>query len=117
MMFSYIFRNTGRNSGRILTKLGMMNDYRLGMMPIVGRYGPVITAVLVDWFLRLKYGVSCTFRNTGRNSSRILTKLGMMNDCGSGMMPIVGRYGPVITTVLVDLFLCLKYGVFVYFVQ
>ena len=56
-MFSYTFRNTGRNSSRILTKLGMMNDYGSGMMPIVGRYGPVITAVLVDWFLRLKYGI------------------------------------------------------------
>ena len=51
MVFSYTFRNTGRNASRILTKLGMMNDYGLGMMPIVGRYGPVITTVLVDWFL------------------------------------------------------------------
>ena len=42
-----------------------------------------------------------TFRTTGRNSSRILTKLGMMIGYGSGMMPIVGRSGPVITTVLV----------------
>ncbi len=61
MVFSYIFCNTGRNSSRILTKLGMMNDYGSGMMPIVGRYGPVITAVLVDWFLRLKYGVFVYF--------------------------------------------------------
>ncbi len=38
-----------------------MNDYGSGMMPIVGRYGPVITAVLVDWFLRLKYGVFACF--------------------------------------------------------
>ena len=42
-----------------------------------------------------------TFRTTGRNSSRILTKLGMMIGYGSGMMPIVGLSGPVITTVLV----------------
>ena len=47
----HTFRTTGRNSSWILTKLGMMNHYGSGMMPIVGRYGPVITAVLVDWFL------------------------------------------------------------------
>ena len=40
----------GRNSGGILTKLGMLNGFGSGMMPIVGCYGPVITAVLVYWF-------------------------------------------------------------------
>ena len=40
-----------------------------------------------------------------RNSSRILTKLDVMNGYGSGMMPIVGRYSSVITVVLVDWFL------------
>ena len=43
----YTFHTTGRNSNRILTKFGMMIGYRLEMMPIVGFYGPVITAVLV----------------------------------------------------------------------
>ena len=43
----HTFCTTGRNSGRILTKLDMMNGYGLEMMPIVGFYGPVITAVLV----------------------------------------------------------------------
>ena len=41
------FHTAGRNSNWIFTKLGMMVGYRLEMMPIVGFYGPVITAVLV----------------------------------------------------------------------
>ena len=43
----YTFRTAGRNSNRILTKLGMMNGYGLEIMPIVGFYDSVITAVLV----------------------------------------------------------------------
>ena len=44
----YNFHTADRNSNWIFTKLGMMIGYRLGMMPIVGFYGPVITAVLVQ---------------------------------------------------------------------
>ena len=43
----YTFHTAGRNSNWIFTKLGRMVGYRLEMMPIVGFYGPVITAVLV----------------------------------------------------------------------
>ena len=50
----HTFRTTGRNSSRILTKLGMMIGYGSGMMPIVGRSGPVITTVPVHWFLPKK---------------------------------------------------------------
>ena len=42
-----------------------------------------------------------TFHDTGRNSSRIVTKLGMMNGYGSKMMPFVGLHGPMTTAVLV----------------
>ena len=47
----HIFYCRSHNSNWIFAKLGMMIGYRLGMMPIVGFYGPVITAVLVQWFL------------------------------------------------------------------
>ena len=46
----HTFHGTGRNSGWILTKLGMMVGYGSGMKTIVGSSGPVITAVPVHWF-------------------------------------------------------------------
>ena len=55
-----------------------------------------------------------TFRTAGRNSSWISTKLGITIGYGSGVMPIVGRSGPMITTVPVHWFLP-KNGVFIYF--
>ena len=57
----HTFHGTGRNSSWILTKLGMMVGYGSGMMPIVGRSGPVITAVPVHWFQPKKWCFSILF--------------------------------------------------------
>ena len=84
-VYSYTFRTTGCISSRILTKLGMMIGYGSGMMPIVGRSGPVIRTVPVHWFLP-KNGVLYTFRTGESNSSSISTKLSMMNDYRSVRM-------------------------------
>ena len=84
------------------------------MMHIIWGHGLMPTVVLVHWFLGLKYSFSHKFRPQGRKSSWISTKLGIVIGYGSGVMRIVGRSGPMITTVPVHWFLP-KNGVFIYF--
>ena len=44
----YVALTGGHILGRILTKLGMMDDSRMGMVTESGRLGPIITAVTVE---------------------------------------------------------------------
>ena len=105
MAFSYTFRTGDRNSSWISTKLGMMNENKLVMSPFVWCHGPVITAVLVDWFLEQNMTFSYTFHIGDRNSSWISIKLYMVNENKLVMSPIVWCHGSVTTAVLVHWFL------------
>ena len=57
------------------------------------RSGPLISS----WNMTFSY----TFRTGDRNSSWILTKLGMIDSCGMEMVTVTWLHGPVITAVLV----------------
>ena len=63
----------------------MMDGYKSVMMHIVWGHGLLLTAVLVDWFLGIKYYVSYNFCSQGCKSSWISTKLDMMVEYNSVM--------------------------------
>ena len=89
----------------------MIDDYRSVMMHIVWGHGLMPTAVLVHWFLGLKYLFSYKFRPQGRKSSWISTQLTMMVDYRSVIMYIIWSHGLLPTTVLVDWFLELELSI------
>ena len=110
LLFNHRWR-CQKQSGRVSHQISVCSTkVRLCFLPLgFSRRGIVMITVSVSVSVNIY-----TFRTTGRISSRILAKLGMVIGYGSGMMPIVGRSGLMITTVLVHWFLP-KNVVFVYF--